>query len=124
MTQQQRTHHNLQQLVTTTIELRHKKLESTKVNIFGSCYLSTQSHSEATMWASKYTAEVSSRELGIVTGFAGMGSVAAAKKTAFLGNWHSMGSKIGRIAKIFDSVEYPKNRGVTYWAKNIMPLIV
>ena len=35
-----------------------------------------------------------------------------------------MGSKIDRIAKIFDSVEHPKNRGVTYWAKNIMPLFV
>jgi len=35
-----------------------------------------------------------------------------------------MGSKIDKIAKIFDSVEHPKNRGVTYWAKNIMPLFV
>jgi len=29
-----------------------------------------------------------------------------------------------KIAKIFDSVEHPKSRGVTYWAKNIMPLFV
>jgi hypothetical protein len=35
-----------------------------------------------------------------------------------------MGSKIDTKAKIFDSVEHPKNRGVTYWAKNIMPLFV
>jgi hypothetical protein len=51
-------------------------------------------------------------------------SVAAAKKTAFLGNWYSVGNKMSQIIKIFDSVEHPKNQGVTYWVKINMPLVV
>jgi hypothetical protein len=35
-------------------------------------------------------------------------SVAAAKKPLFLGNWYSVGSKMGKIVKIFESVEHPK----------------
>jgi hypothetical protein len=35
-----------------------------------------------------------------------------------------MGSKIDKITKMSDSVEHPKNWGVTYWAKNNMPLFV
>ena len=35
-----------------------------------------------------------------------------------------MRSKIDKITKISDSVEHPKNRGVTYWAENDMPLLV
>jgi hypothetical protein len=35
-----------------------------------------------------------------------------------------MRSKIDKIAKISDSIEHPKNRGVTYWAENNMPLFV
>jgi hypothetical protein len=35
-----------------------------------------------------------------------------------------MRSKIDKIAKISDSVEHPKNQGVTYWAENDMPLFV
>jgi hypothetical protein len=30
--------------------------------------------------------------------------------------------KIGKITKISDSVEHPKNRGVNYWAENYMAL--
>jgi hypothetical protein len=33
-----------------------------------------------------------------------------------------MRSKIDKITKIYDSVEYPKSQGVTYWAENYMPL--
>jgi hypothetical protein len=33
-----------------------------------------------------------------------------------------MRSKIDKITKISDGVEYPKTKGVTYWAKNYMPL--
>jgi hypothetical protein len=33
-----------------------------------------------------------------------------------------MRSKIDKITKISDNVEYPKNQGVTYWAENYMPL--
>jgi len=35
-----------------------------------------------------------------------------------------MGSKMCQIVKIFDSVEHPKNRGVTYRVKINMPLVV
>jgi hypothetical protein len=35
-----------------------------------------------------------------------------------------VGNKIDKIPKISDSVDYPKNREVTYWAKNNMPLFV
>jgi hypothetical protein len=35
-----------------------------------------------------------------------------------------MRSKIDKIAKISDSVEYPKNRWVTDWVENYMPLFV
>jgi hypothetical protein len=35
-----------------------------------------------------------------------------------------MRNKIDKIAKISDRVEHPKNRGVTYWAENKMPLFV
>jgi hypothetical protein len=35
-----------------------------------------------------------------------------------------MTSKIDKIAKISDSIEHPKNRGVTYWAEDKMPLFV
>jgi len=48
----------------------------------------------------------------------------AAKKTAYLGNWYSMRSKIDKITEISDSVEHLKNRGVTCWAENYMPLFV
>jgi hypothetical protein len=33
-----------------------------------------------------------------------------------------MRRKIDKITKISDSVEHPKNRGVTYWAENYMSL--
>jgi hypothetical protein len=33
-----------------------------------------------------------------------------------------MGSKIDKIPKISDSVEHSKDRGVTYWVENDMPL--
>jgi hypothetical protein len=29
---------------------------------------------------------------------------------------------MGKIVEIFDSVEHPKNRGVTYWVEINMPL--
>jgi len=35
-----------------------------------------------------------------------------------------MRSKIDKITKISDSVEHPKNQGVTYWAENNIPLFV
>jgi len=35
-----------------------------------------------------------------------------------------MGSKIGKITKISDSVEHPENQLVNYWAENSMTLIV
>jgi len=32
--------------------------------------------------------------------------------------------KIDKITKIFDSIEHPKNRGVTYWDENHVPLSI
>ena len=34
-----------------------------------------------------------------------------------------MGNKIPKAAEIFDDVDHPKSRGVTYWAKRIGPLV-
>jgi len=35
-----------------------------------------------------------------------------------------MRSKMDKITKISDSLEHLKNRVVTYWAKNYMPLFI
>ena len=34
-----------------------------------------------------------------------------------------MGNKIPKITQIFDDVDHPKSRGVTYWAERIGPLV-
>jgi hypothetical protein len=34
-----------------------------------------------------------------------------------------VGNKIPKTTGIFDDVDYPKSRGVTYWAKRIGPLV-
>ena len=34
-----------------------------------------------------------------------------------------MGNKIHKITGIFDDVDHPKSRWVTYWAKRIGPLV-
>ena len=34
-----------------------------------------------------------------------------------------MGSKIPKTTEIFDDVDHPKSRGVTYWAERIGPLV-
>ena len=34
-----------------------------------------------------------------------------------------MGNKIPKTTGIFDDVDHPKNRGVTYWAERIGPLV-
>ena len=51
-------------------------------------------------------------------------SVAAAKKTAFLEKWCSMGNKNATITEIFDKVDHFRNRGVIYWAKRNRPPVV
>ena len=34
-----------------------------------------------------------------------------------------MGNKIPKTTEIFDDVDHPKSRGVTYWAERIGPLV-
>ena len=59
------------------------------------------------------------------------GGVDEVQVVVWLSNWevvlphfYSMGIKIDKITRIFDKVEYIKNRGVTYWAEKNGPIVI
>jgi hypothetical protein len=41
----------------------------------------------------------------------------------FLSRFYIVGNKIPKTSGIFDDVDHPKSRGVTYWAERIGPLV-